>query len=153
MVTTESRPKGARTCHDVLVTVGDSAQGMDAEDGYAGAAISVGSRRRLKAAAAKHTSQCTLARPRILVLRSQAIVFNHPKAGSTLLVGKSSHAGGEPQDADEQLTGPGFRTDLSVTLRRWPSVFVRIHWGLVVESIADLDMPQRVLGQSSHSSM
>ena len=50
---------------------------------HAGAAINVVSRRRLNAALAKTTNHSTFVSPRSLILRSQAIVFNHPKAGST----------------------------------------------------------------------
>jgi hypothetical protein len=45
-------------------------------------ALSLGSRRRLKAALAKTTSHSTLGRPRSLTLRIQPIVFSQPKAGS-----------------------------------------------------------------------
>ena len=43
---------------------------------------SFGNRIRLKAALAKTKSQSTLARPRSLTLRIQAIVFSQPNAGS-----------------------------------------------------------------------
>jgi hypothetical protein len=50
--------------------------------GHAGLASSFGNRIRLNAALANTNSQSTLARPRSLTLRIQAIVFNHPNAGS-----------------------------------------------------------------------
>jgi hypothetical protein len=49
---------------------------------YTGLGSSFGSRIRLNAALAKTKSQSTLARPRNLTFRIQAIVFSHPNAGS-----------------------------------------------------------------------
>jgi hypothetical protein len=49
---------------------------------HAGLGSSLGNRIRLSAALAKTNSQSTLAKPRNFTLRIQAIVFNHPKAGS-----------------------------------------------------------------------
>jgi hypothetical protein len=49
---------------------------------HAGTALSVTSRRILKAALANRKSQFTLARPRSFTLRIQAIVFSQPNAGS-----------------------------------------------------------------------
>jgi hypothetical protein len=50
---------------------------------HAGAAIKVVNRRKLKAALAKTTNQSTFGSPRSLILRSHAMVFSQPKAGST----------------------------------------------------------------------
>ena len=49
---------------------------------YAGTVVNVTNRRRLNAALAKTTSQSTFGNPRNLILRSHAMVFNQPEAGS-----------------------------------------------------------------------
>jgi hypothetical protein len=76
------RPRNADRVTEEARGAGGAINSRARPQAHAGAAIKVTSRRILKAALAKTTSQSTLSRPRSLIFRSPAMLLNQPKTGS-----------------------------------------------------------------------